>query len=343
MSATTRTQPINASDETACPTGYSGLIGTIDCKGAIHCADGVKSFGPIPCLSGPQGELLFDIDSQKCVIPSNEYVCQQLPNEEDNGEEEVEILPSESKELAENKNAADEPQADQPHDSQTESESPANTQTPQPTTPEAIEITERISFPEGAENDASPDDMENNVLGPLSLKELIIISAGGGCLVLFIGMSVFFAARRKRSAEEKNSQNNQDEKQHNAGKSSSSTIDTDDATPTVEYYTYINKAMRNNRAVTNFSTSKQAWSTKREFLAEKRSQKSSSTASEESSRQREDDTLDAQENGTVTDSMRGDNGTVGADATVVSEDEGATEIAYSGSKAGKSFASAFGW
>ena len=342
MSATTRIQPINASGETACPTGYSGLIGTIDCKGAIHCADGVKSFGPIPCLSGPQGDLLFDIKSQKCVIPSNEYVCQQLPNEEDNGEEEVDIFPSESKESAENHNDADEPQADQTPGSQTQTKSPANIQTPPPNTPGEIEVTERISFPKVAEDDAS-DDMENNVLGPLSLKELIIISAGGGCLVLFIGMSVFFAARRKRSAEEKKSQNNQDEKQHNAGKSSSSTIDTDDATPTVEYYTYINKAMRNNRAVTNFSTSKQAWSTKREFLAEKRSQKSSSTASEESSRQREDDTIDAQENGTVTDSMRGDNGTVGADATVVSEDEGATEIAYSGSKAGKSFASAFGW
>ena len=333
MSATTRIQPINVSDETACPAGYSGLIGTVDCKGAIHCADGVKSFGPIPCLSGPQGDLLFDIDSQKCVIPSNDFNCQQLPNEENNREEEVEILQSESKELGENKNAADEPQADQPHDSQTQTESPTNIQTPPPTTPGEIEVTERIRFPEVAEDDAS-DDMENNVLGPLSLKELIIISAGGGCLVLFIGMSVFFAARRKRSAEEKKSQNNQDEKQHN---------DTDDATPTVEYYTYINKAMRNNRAVTNFSTSKQAWSTKREFLAEKRSQKSSSTASEESSRQREDDTIDAQENGTVTASMRGDDGTVGADATVVSEDEGATEIAYSGSKTGKSFASAFGW
>ena len=224
MSATTRIKPINVSDETACPAGYSGLIGTVDCKGAIHCADGVKSFGPIPCLSGPQGDLLFDIDSQKCVIPSNDFNCQQLPNEENNREEEVEILQSESKELGENKNAAEEPQADQPHDSQTQTESPTNIQIPPPTTPGEIEVTERISFPEVAEDDAS-DDMENNVLGPLSLKELIIISAGGGCLVLFIGMSVFFAARRKRSAEEKKSQNNQDEKQHNAGKLSSSTID----------------------------------------------------------------------------------------------------------------------
>lgn len=82
---------------------------------------------------------------------------------------------------------------------------------------------------------------------------------------------------------------------------------------------------------------------KARVLGRKEKPKSSSTASEESSRQREDDTIDAQENGTVTASMRGDDGTVGADATVVSEDEGATEIAYSGSKTGKSFASAFGW
>jgi hypothetical protein len=279
------------------------------------------------------------------MIPSDGFVCQPLPKEGDDHEDEVAIVQTELNESSEKEGAASEPQTDLFLDSPTQPDIANSIQTPSPNTPDMPDISERIGTAEDAEGDGS-DDVENNVLGPLSLKELIIISVGGGCLVLFIGMSVFFAARRKRcSAEERESQNNQGERQHNAGKSSSSTIDTDDATPTIEYYTYINKAMRNNRAVTNFSTSKQAWSTKREFLAEKKRQKSTSTVSEESSRQREDDTIDAQENGTVTASMRGDDKTVGADATstVVSEDEGATEIAYKGSKAGKSFASAFGW
>lgn len=279
------------------------------------------------------------------MIPSDGFVCQPLPKEGDDHEDEVAIVQTELNESSEKEGPASEPQTDLFLDSPTQPDIANSIQTPSPNTPDMPDISERIGTAEDAEGDGS-DDVENNVLGPLSLKELIIISVGGGCLVLFIGMSVFFAARRKRcSAEERESQNNQGERQHNAGKSSSSTIDTDDATPTIEYYTYINKAMRNNRAVTNFSTSKQAWSTKREFLAEKKRQKSTSTVSEESSRQREDGTIDAQENGTVTASMRGDDKTVGADATstVVSVDEGATEIAYKGSKAGKSFASAFGW
>ena len=221
-----------------------------------------------------------------------------------------------------------------------------------PITP-GINVTDRIGFPEDAEGDAA-DDMENNVLGPLSLKELIIISAGGGCLVLFIGLSVFSIARNKSSTKEKESQNKQGETQHDSGKSSSSTIETDDNSPSVEYYTYINKATKNNRGVTNFSTSQQAWSTKRDFLAEKRSQKSLRNAS-----QREDNFADAQETGTVTASMRGDNETLiclpedecatemacnGEESVLLAQEVGrvlcldtvGTEMAYNGSKAGKS-------
>ena len=52
--------------------------------------------------------------------------------------------------------------------------------------------------------------------------------------------------------------------------------------------------------------------------------------SENTARQQKDDVIDAKEdeNETLTASMREDNGTVGADATVVSGDEGATEIVF---------------
>ena len=340
MSTTTRIQPVDESDETACPSGYSGLIGTVDCKGAVHCTKGVKSFGPIPCLSGPDGDLLFDLKSQKCVVPSGDFICQQLPQIHVE-EEKVSI------DVAESNGNNDTPSEDQAAlsiDSIPEKESPTSSPTTtkskeQPTSNKVTAIQETTSTSEQTLSESVPNrpesksEEEQNIFRSLSLKELIIVSVGGGCLVLFIVLSVFFAVRRnwrKRSAQQEESKNNRGERQHNAGKSSSSTIDSEDATPTLEYYTYINKAMRNNRAVTNFTASKQTWSTKREFLAENRSQKSSSTASEESSRQREDDTMDAQENGTVTSSMRdGDDETVDADVTVATGDEGA----YNGSKA----------
>ena len=69
---------MNLGAEATCPPGYSGLTPTPECGGVIHCSNGVKIFGPIPCLNGPNGALVFDIDKKMCVLRTDDFVC-RLP------------------------------------------------------------------------------------------------------------------------------------------------------------------------------------------------------------------------------------------------------------------------
>merc|ERR1711862_543486 len=51
-----------------CPSGFSGLIATIDCKGYFHCLEGsLITKYPIYC----QSDLLFNNDEQYCDWPNN--------------------------------------------------------------------------------------------------------------------------------------------------------------------------------------------------------------------------------------------------------------------------------
>ena len=62
----------NQEGEMECPLAITGLIpATPDCKFAIHCSGGTKTFGPIPCPN----DGVFDIRSQNCVEPTRNFVC----------------------------------------------------------------------------------------------------------------------------------------------------------------------------------------------------------------------------------------------------------------------------
>merc|ERR1712194_334306 len=59
-----------------CPSGYSGMIATVDCKGFYHCQNGsLISSTPTMCQTG----LLFNQEVQVCDWASN-VVCESNPN-----------------------------------------------------------------------------------------------------------------------------------------------------------------------------------------------------------------------------------------------------------------------
>ena len=56
-----------------CPPVIFGLVpATADCRFAIHCAMGHKTYGPVPCPN----DGVFDMRTQNCVHPTPDFECQ---------------------------------------------------------------------------------------------------------------------------------------------------------------------------------------------------------------------------------------------------------------------------
>ena len=173
-----------------CPEAIEGIIpSTPDCKFAIHCSRGAKTFGPIPCRNNG----VFDVRTQNCVQPTPDFVCQWDLFQPKGGEDNVDSASA----------------ADPPRQTQVPTLAPITSPSQSTTLVPEKEVSARTSFVDVGDVDdelGAPSDVPakqsfwktslNPSTGTVFTLQVVAIAALAGVLIIVLAIAMFSLGRR---------------------------------------------------------------------------------------------------------------------------------------------------